>query len=143
MASASTRSAGGPVTLDVLAKLGQELHQALDREQPRPVAHQTRDVRLLDAEDLAGHGLREAARLDDPVDLQRQARPEQLLLRVGQGEVGEYVPAPLLRPDRLALLHGQFCLSLSCFRAAARRCSISSMSFRGVAIPFFDFFWNA
>lgn len=60
--------------LDVLAQIGQELHQTLDREHPRAVAHQRGDVRLLDAEDRAGLRLGEAARPDERVDLQRQAR---------------------------------------------------------------------
>src|SRR2546425_3867420 len=33
--------------LDVLAKVGQKLHEALDRKHPRPVAHQRGDVRLV------------------------------------------------------------------------------------------------
>jgi hypothetical protein len=41
-------------------------------------------MRLLDAEDLAGFGLGEAARLDQLVDLQRQTRLQQLLLGMGQ-----------------------------------------------------------
>jgi hypothetical protein len=70
--------------LNVLAKLGQELHQPLDREHPGPVAHQGRDMRLLDTKDLAGLRLRESARLDDLVDLERQPRLQQVLLSMGQ-----------------------------------------------------------
>jgi hypothetical protein len=60
------------------------------------VAHQRRDVRLLDAEDFARLRLRQAARLHDPVDLQREPRLEQFLFRIGQTEIGEHVAAALL-----------------------------------------------
>ena len=55
----------------VLAEVRQKLHQALDRKHPRAIPHQRGDVRLLDAEDLAGLGLGQTARLDELVDLQR------------------------------------------------------------------------
>jgi hypothetical protein len=49
--------------LDVLAERGEELHELLDRNTPRSVPHQRRDVRLLDAEDFTGLHLGEAASL--------------------------------------------------------------------------------
>src|SRR3989475_1644008 len=98
--------------LHVLPEMSQELHQALDRKHPRPVAHQRRDVRLLDAKDCSSPGLGEAAVFDDPVYLQREARLQQLLLGMRQVEIGKDIAAPLLRPDSLVFPHAQFCLSL-------------------------------
>ena len=54
----------------VLAERGEEVHEAFDGEGAGAVAHQRRDVRLLDAENLSGFGLLEAALLDQAVDLQ-------------------------------------------------------------------------
>jgi len=98
--------------LHVLPEMGQELHQALDRKHPRPVAHQRRDVRLLDAKDCPSPGLGEAAVFDDPVYLQREARLQQLLLGMRQVEIGKDIAAPLVRPNSLVFPHAQFCLSL-------------------------------
>ena len=98
--------------LDVLPEMGQELHQALNRKHARPVAHQSRDVRLLDAKDFPSPALGEAAVFDDPVYLQREARLQQFLLGMRQVEVGKDIAAPLLRPDSLVSPHAQFCLSL-------------------------------
>ena len=103
---------GAHCDLDVLAKVGQKLHEALDRKHPRPVAQQRGDVRLLDAKDAASLGLGEATRFDDLVDLQRQTRLQKFLLGMGQIEIGKHVAAPLLRADSLVLLHHQLCLSL-------------------------------
>jgi hypothetical protein len=80
--------------LDVLAQLGQELHEALGRKDPRPVAHQGRDVRLLDAEDLAGLGLGQPTILDQLVDLQREARLQQLLFGMGRSRSANTLPLP-------------------------------------------------
>jgi hypothetical protein len=45
----------------------------------------------IDAKDSSRLRLRQLARLDDPVDLQRQLRLQQFLLRIGQAEIGEQV----------------------------------------------------
>src|SRR5271170_1473180 len=79
--------------LHVLSERGEKLHQAADRELSGTVAHQRRDVGLPDAEDFAGLRLRQAALLDDLVDLQRQAGLEQLLLGIRQAEISEHVAA--------------------------------------------------
>src|SRR5690242_6255306 len=50
--------------LHVLPKRGEEVHKALDGKGARTVAHQCRNVRLLDAENLSGFRLLEAASLD-------------------------------------------------------------------------------
>src|ERR1043166_2187785 len=49
--------------------------------------------------------LRQAARLDDLVDLQGQARLQQLLLRVGQAEVGKHIAAASLGACRCFAAH--------------------------------------
>ena len=54
----------------VLAERGEEVHEALDGKGARAVAHQRRDVRLLDAENFSGFRLLQAALLDQAVDLQ-------------------------------------------------------------------------
>src|SRR5580704_3988847 len=58
--------------LDVLTERSQKLDQPPDGEISSAVAHQRRDMRLLDAEELARLGLGKAACLDDFVDLQRE-----------------------------------------------------------------------
>src|SRR5262249_26752131 len=79
--------------LHVLPERSQELDQPPDGEIASTVAHQRRHVRLLDAESLAGLHLGQAARLDDPVDLQRQTSLEQLLFRIWHAEVSEDIAA--------------------------------------------------
>jgi hypothetical protein len=44
--------------------------------------------------------LRQLARLDDFIDLQRELRLEQVLLRIGQAEVGEQVWLSLIPAHR-------------------------------------------
>ena len=55
-----------------MAEGGKKIHQALDGETAGGVAHQRGDVRLLDAEDFAGLGLRQVALLDEAVNLERE-----------------------------------------------------------------------
>jgi len=49
--------------------------QPADREVACAIAHQRGDVRLLDPEQLSGLRLRQAALLDDLVDLQGEGAP--------------------------------------------------------------------
>jgi hypothetical protein len=56
----------------VLPERGQKFHQPPHGEVPRAIAHERRDMRLLDAEHFASLRLRQPARLDDLVDLQLQ-----------------------------------------------------------------------
>jgi hypothetical protein len=86
--------------LDVLAESGEKVHEALDGEGTGAVAHQSRDVRLLDAEDLAGFGLLEAAFFDEAVNPQRERGFQELLLGVGKTEVGKNISTAFLHPDR-------------------------------------------
>ena len=58
--------------LYVLAHGGKKIHKALDGETARAVAHQQRDVWLLDAEDFPGLGLRQVALLDEAINLERE-----------------------------------------------------------------------
>jgi len=90
---------------DILPKGGQEVHQALDGEVAGSPAHQTGNVRLLDAQNRASLGLCESTVFDKPVDLQREAGLELFALRVGKAEVGKDVAATLLDPDSVVLLH--------------------------------------
>jgi hypothetical protein len=53
----------------VLPERGEEVHEAFDGKSPGAVAHQCGDMRLLDAENLSGFCLLEAAPLDEAVDL--------------------------------------------------------------------------
>src|SRR5437773_12328872 len=75
--------------LHVLPETGQELHQALDRKHPLQVAHQRRDVRLLDAKDCPSPGLGAASVSDDPVYLQLQASLQQSLYVMRQVRMGK------------------------------------------------------
>ena len=54
--------------LHVLAEGGEEVHEALDGKGTGAVAHQGRNVRLLNAEDLASFGLLEAATFNEVVN---------------------------------------------------------------------------
>jgi len=75
-------------------------------------AHKRGDVRLLDPEDFTSLCLGKAACFDQPVDLERQARFQKLLLRMGQVEIGKDVAAAFFKRNPVFPLHGQFCLSL-------------------------------
>src|SRR6266567_1051931 len=70
--------------LHVLAEGGEKVHDALDGNGDGPIAHQGRDMRLLNAENLAGNGLLEAAFFDEAVNLKREPRFQELLLGMGQ-----------------------------------------------------------
>jgi hypothetical protein len=72
---------------NVLPEGGKKLHQAFDGVGTRLAAHQAGDVRLLDAENCSGLGLREPTLLDEPIDLQREPGLDLLALRVGEPEV--------------------------------------------------------
>ena len=52
-------------------------------------------MRLLDAEDLSGFSLGQAARFDAAVNVQRQPGFQEFLFWLGKAEVGEDVPARL------------------------------------------------
>jgi hypothetical protein len=82
--------------LDILAESGEEIHKPFHRKRSRTIAHERRNMRLLDAKNLSGFGLRDTALPDQPVDLQRKLRLEQLLLGIGQAKIGKYIPAAFL-----------------------------------------------
>ena len=85
--------------LDVLAEGGEEVHQAFDGKGAGAVAHQGGNVRLLDAEDLAGIGLLEAAFLDEAVDLEGKLGLQELLLGIRETKVGKNVSAAFFHSD--------------------------------------------
>lgn len=58
--------------LHILPQSGKKIHKPLNGETTRAVAHQQRDVRLLDAKDFASLGLRQVASLNEPVNLERE-----------------------------------------------------------------------
>lgn len=89
---------------NILPKGGQKVHQALDGEVARLPAHQTGNVRLLDAQYRAGRGLRESSILDKPIDFEREAGLELFALGIRKAEVGKDVAATLFDSD-LVLLH--------------------------------------
>jgi len=66
--------AGGPDrNLHVLTEGGEKIHEALDGEGARPVAHQGGDAGLLDAENLTRFDLSESTLLYETVNLQYEA----------------------------------------------------------------------
>jgi hypothetical protein len=109
--------------LDILAESGEEIHKPFHRKRSRTIAHERRNMRLLDAENLSGFGLRDTALPDQPVDLQRQLRLQQFLLRIGQAEVGKNIPAAFLHARQLRgfpVSVKLFSIHLnSCFRIAS------------------------
>ena len=84
---------------DVLAKSGEKIHEAFDGEGASAIAHQGRDVRLFDAEDLASFGLLEAALFDEAVNLESELGFQEFLLRMGETEVGKNVSGAFFHPD--------------------------------------------
>src|SRR5713226_9756510 len=88
--------------LDVLAEGGEKVHETLDGKRTGAVAHQGRNVRLLDAENLAGFGLLEAAFFDEAVNLQRKLGFQELLFGMGETEVGKNISTTFFRPDRFS-----------------------------------------
>lgn len=80
--------------LHVLSERRQEFHQPPNREIAGAVAHQRGHVRLLDAQNLAGMRLGEAARLDDLVDLQRQLALSNSCSGFGRSRSAKKLPLP-------------------------------------------------
>ena len=80
----------------VLSEGSKKFHEALDRKGARAIAHQSRHVRLPDAQDFPRLRLLQAALLDQPVNLQRQLGFQQFLLGVGKAEVGKNISATSL-----------------------------------------------
>src|ERR1019366_2377660 len=79
--------------LNVLPQGSEEVHEALDGKAAGAVAHQCGDVGLLDAENLSGCSLGKAALLDEAVNFESQPCFQEFLLRMGDAEVGEDIPA--------------------------------------------------
>src|SRR3989304_2406505 len=82
--------------LYVVAEGGEKFHETLGRKGTGSSTHQVGDVRLRNAEDLAGLGLCQLACLENPVNLKRQAGLEQLLFGIWQAEIGEHVAGAFL-----------------------------------------------
>ncbi len=90
--------------LDIVSESGEELHQALGGKRAGTTAQEIRDVRLRNTEDLPGLCLRQLPRFDGAENLQRQIRLQQLLVRVGQAQIGEHVAAACFVLNRATLL---------------------------------------
>jgi hypothetical protein len=84
--------------LDVLAKSGEKIHEAFDGEGASAIAHQGRDVRLFDAEDLASFRLLEAALLDEAVNLQGKLGFQEFLFGMRETEVCKNVSGAFFHP---------------------------------------------
>ena len=78
---------------DVLPEADQKLEQPSNRKASRAIAHQEGDVGLLDAERRRRLALRHAPLPDDAVNPEREAGLNQLLLGVGQAEIGKDIGA--------------------------------------------------
>jgi hypothetical protein len=85
--------------LDVLAEGGEKVHEALDRKGTGAVAHQGRNVRLLDPEDLASFGLLKASTFNEAVNLQGKLGLQELLFGTGETKVGKNISAAFFHPD--------------------------------------------
>ena len=84
---------------NILAEGGQKIHEPLDGEVAGLPAHETGNMRLLDAQNRASLCLREFPLLDQPVDLERKTGLELLPFRVWKTEVGKDIAAALLDSD--------------------------------------------
>jgi len=82
--------------LDVLAEGGEKVHETLNGKGTGAIAHQGGNVRLIDAENLAGFSLLEAAFFDEAVDLQSKLGFQELLLGMREAKVGKNIAAALL-----------------------------------------------
>ena len=80
--------------LHVLAEGGEKIHETLNGKRAGTIAHQGGNVRLLDAENLAGFSLLEAAFFDEAVDLQSKLGFQELLLGMWEAKVGKNIAAP-------------------------------------------------
>src|SRR5216683_2799665 len=85
--------------LYVLAEGGEKVHEALDGKGTGAIAHQGRNVRLLDAEDLAGFGLLKAAPFNEAVNLKRKLGFQELQFGMGETEIGKNISAAFFHPD--------------------------------------------
>src|SRR5262249_44702143 len=77
------------------AERDKKIDQPFHRKVSGTVPYEQRHMWLLDPEDLARLRLRQTARLDDAVDLQRQASLEEILFRMREPQVREDVAASL------------------------------------------------
>jgi len=73
----------------IAAKLVQEPHQAVGGKAFQPTAGDGRDLGLVKAEDVRRLRLREAASLDDALDMDREDRFGQQGVGVPQAEIGK------------------------------------------------------
>src|SRR5712692_332215 len=124
--------------LDIMIESDQEPQKPFDRELPELTPKHLRDVRLRDTEQFPGLDLFQTTLPHDGIDLVHELRLDQVLLGIRYAQVLEDVPAPNLS---FHLTHGP--LPFAICSASRSRCSISSVSRRGVSRPVFDFFWNA
>lgn len=86
--------------LDIVSESREKLHQAIVGKRASTTAHEIRDVRLRNPENLSGLRLRQLPCFDGAENLQGQIRLQQLLLvRVGQAQIGEDVAAACFELD--------------------------------------------
>jgi len=76
----------------------EKVHETLDGKGAGAIAHQGRDVRLLDAEDFSSFGLLEAATFNEALNLKRHLRFQELLFGIGKTEVGKNIIKGLCAP---------------------------------------------
>ena len=107
--------------LNILTKRSEKVHKALDGKGPGLAPHEAGNVRLLYPQYLAGLCLSKLAVIDEPVDLQREARFELLTLRVGKAEIAKNITATLFDSNS-GFLHLSF-VSL-CGPAPRRRAAV-------------------
>ncbi len=88
---------------DVLTQCGQKFHEAPNGEIPRAISHQQRNLRLLNAENPGDFRLGHAAVLKDGMDLKRELRLEQFLLRIGNAKVCKNIPTAFSHPGHWAV----------------------------------------
>src|ERR1035437_75519 len=79
----------------ILSERRQKFHETPHGEAPGTVAHEQRNVRLLDAQRPASFGLRHSALLDDAVQLECQFCLRKRLCGIGQATTGEHLAAAL------------------------------------------------
>ena len=77
--------------LDVLAEGSQKIHETFHGEVARLPPHQTRNVRLLYAQDLSLCRLSESTLFDKPIALQREASLDLFAFGIGNADEPEQV----------------------------------------------------
>lgn len=78
--------------LDIVAKSREEVHEALNRESVEAVVLERRHLWLIDSQKSGGVALGKASGSEHAIDLNAQPHLRIEIGRIGELEIGKYVP---------------------------------------------------